>query len=527
MANESRKEKNKSGKRNKWIIFVICIVTSIIVLVNVFSILVVCVPSLFEKIIPNLDLSKHFSTMTKKDQIESSILSSCVSIIALAVAIWTGINIINAIERKDFRNMQNDMDELKEDQIKLIDFSDCEKKRILKQEQADKERCAQQDRADKEKVLNELYKTFSDESTKVLIKIIKDYTAESNISFLEILEVERLFRNVYFLHDNSMHSELVYYADEGIKRATDLLKATDDSNLKLYLNYRIAEFNFYSGYCCEGDERAEKFLDSIKIYKELATDLGANLPEYKENEMKYPIATYEGCNKSSLAISAYICNTIGEAYSKIIEKRELIHKYKDQIIQFGLQAVFYCAYAVHWNEREIYLRNLGCALERHYGASGNHIDQIVAAYEQALNQPDSNTKSFKTLLSIYDKYINDILGIRRISPSERRTPPLSDDFYAETWRSSDKKGKVTNTMNVLGKRAVQAKKIYPSSDVGYTYSCIYHRDICTLSHEKNCAKKHLVLANKDLEILQIISPNTALTKILKSDLEDLTKKIVG
>ena len=80
-------------------------------------------------------------------------------------------------------------------------------------------------------------------------------------------------------------------------------------------------------------------------------------------------------------------------------------------------------------------------------------------------------------------------------------------------------------LSVISDKANCAKVIYPSREEGYTYNCIYHRDM-SLIHAKNAmvAKEHLQKAQEDLRILKVISPTGALTNILENDLEALSKR---
>lgn len=65
----------------------------------------------------------------------------------------------------------------------------------------------------------------------------------------------------------------------------------------------------------------------------------------------------------------------------------------------------------------------------------------------------------------------------------------------------------------------KAKTIYPSDTVGYVYSCFYHIYMCIINRNKtNEIDKHKALGNEDLQILKILAPNAALTKILGNNL---------
>lgn len=463
---------------------------------------------------------------------ESSLLASGIAIIGVAIAVWAGLNIANAIERKDLENLNDKIGRLiiQSNKVKrATDENITETERVSKQAQNISEKLESVEKkeasVDKATLLNQMYNTVQDLSTRILIEKIRKIETLTDIQFLSLVEIERIFSSVYHLHRNDYvyDAGLLQEANHGVLLCEQLLlnKNLDDV-VQQYLEYRIAEFNFYSGYCCDFSERKKYFDRAVKIYLKIHDFFGAKLPAYEENQL-FPHIKYKECSKDFLEISAYFCNSIGEAYSKIIQIKEKILCTETEIKEYGQKAIFYCAYAAHWSNKETYWRNLGCAIERHYGVTNEIFDELYKVYNTAL-EIRATQSAFKVLLSASDKFINNYLGIKSVDISKGREIPLSDASYQEIWNALEQpvQQKILKELSILSEKSTFAKMIYPSIDVGYTYNCIFHRDMCLINGKNNSvAKKHLEKAKDDLKVLSIINPGGALTKILRDDLESL------
>ena len=319
-----------------------------------------------------------------------------------------------------------------------------------------------------------------------------------------------------------------FIAIDGLNEDTITISApsTIASVNAFYGAYRIAEFNFYSGYCSEKFERKRHFEKAIEIYLRVYTSFGAQLPVYNP-KWKYFDNNFKECSNKTANISAYFCNSIGEAYSKIIEVKDHIFLEDNEIEEYKKKAVFYCAYASRWGNRETYWRNLGCAIERCYGVSEQTYNNLYEIYNKALNM-EANEKSFKVILSVYEKYFNNYLNIEKVDIKEGRKTPLIDVSYKNTWDNFDKstKEKLLEILSNINKKSMYAKTIYPSKELGYIYSCIYHRNMCLINGDNyDMAKNHLIEAEKEIKVVKIIAPKGVLTKILECDLASLSEKL--
>jgi hypothetical protein len=294
-----------------------------------------------------------------------------------------------------------------------------------------------------------------------------------------------------------------------------------------YLEYRIAELKFYRGYCCLKSEREKNFLDAIEKYIKLAEFFGAQLPVYENFDFLADDSNikYKKCDGKIAVISAYFCNTIGEAYSQIVMVKEHIQATEETINEYGQKALFYCFYATKWDDIETYYRNYGCAIERHYEVSDKTFNKLKEIYTTALlSKPKLNC--FHVLLSLYDKYFNQHLGIKSVKPDKEREFRLNDEFYQNAWYvlEENKKNLLLNVLDDLKKKSSVAATMYPDKSLGYTYSCIYNRDMCIINKvDIQKSNVYYLEGLKYLEVLEVVAPSAALTKILRRDFNNLAQ----
>ena len=412
---KSNKEKNAGrsvGTKNKkaegkFITVSILFAVIIIVLIDALCIFTAC-----SLLLKNPDLEKTEAVF------ESSLLSSGLSIIGIAISVWAALNIINALDKKDFEALKEKYELLHNEQ---------EKRRQELEEENERQKNQQQEN-NKNLFIGELIKNIADYSTELLVEKMGIITATSNIPFVEMIRVEQLFSNVYQLHERKKNDKnLEKTASEGMRCAKELLsklekKADIPREILLYLSYRIGEFCFYKAYCKNvvATEVKTLFEKAINQYENSMDLFNIRIPNF-DADKEYPDIVSEE-SPENRKISYYMCNTIGEAYSKIIERSDSLRKAgvpEDLLALYGKKAVFYCTYAVVWSDYKIekYLRNLGCALERVYGeqkCTGKNAVRISDIYQKAMNasvaQAKIPEKVFYTWLSFNRKYSNYIIG---------------------------------------------------------------------------------------------------------------------
>ena len=456
------------------------------------------------------------------------------ALIGLAIAVWTGLNIANSIERREVDKLQRKVYDLGEE----IKYNTDEIK----------ERNLQMNQVDKDRFVHELELLDEDIATQELKKLFQKIAVSVEVSFLKLLEIEQNFNSVYAMHDSkySDNEELKSTAKHGIELTETLMSQTKDPIVKLYLKFRIAEFHFYMGYCCRWKECAGHFIKATELYQECADGFQADIPQFNDDE-EWPNIKYRNCQKVP-DISAYFCNTIGEAYSKIVHNNQGKNKDKcsdAEIKQYGAQAVFYCAYATHWGDRAVYIRNFACALERHYKeqtfSEKSLYETLCSNYEIALKMEPTVLSNFKNRVSAYDKHVNIFLDIKSINLPERRIPSLASLEFATTWKNTVQKQEVLTTLECIKKMADTIKTLFPGDGTGYQYACIYFRDMCAIygnhtletdeaiiAKMKQAAKRYFEQAEENWSILNITSPydsnkpkENPMTQILRNDLDDL------
>ncbi len=515
----NKKDNNILKNRNKTFLWWICTPIIVISIVEI----------IFTGALLWFLYTDKISANTFDSSMESSLLTSGIAIIGAAIAVWAGLNIANAIERNEYEKLKEKTDTLAEaleeksqDVAQLVNVIDQGTTQFRELEKKDAQRSAKYEELEKIALLNELSMTSNDAATRQLMKIVNTYKLGTGFPIAELVMLERYFRLVYKKHSSKFHKdiELLTYVDEGIRIANSLLALTTNEELRAYILFRKAELLFYSGYCLSGNEKRIAFEEAIQLYFESANKLNANLPDFKEL-VEFKKITYEGCSLNQVEISAYMCNTIGEAYSKIIESLA-----KDDVLfdEYGHKAIFYCAYAAYWNNKELYLRNLGCAIERHRGVTDKTYDELFEIYQNTISI-NATSKTFKVLLSVADKFINYYIGIKEVDIKKGRETPLNNELYIVNWQNLEQstKDRLLSILSMMRDNSILAKTIHPSEEVGYVYSCIYHRDMCVINaNQSSIAKKHLLEAKRNFSILKVINPTGALTKILSDDLDALS-----
>lgn len=360
---KSKKEKYESNALGRWIV----ISTTIIILANI-SFLVFLIL-----------LSREGDMKCIQQAAESSLLSTGISIIGIVVAVWAGLGISNAISQNRVDSLEN----------KVGEIDNCIAEKLndlpLKVEEV-------------EKNLNNistgtkrLYERFADLFLEELLKLasidlMNKYFYDrffevfsestdriSNIS--ELIEIEQLFLQVYSLHDiiDIDDSVIRDRIEQGLNKINNIWSTCSNDIVLTYLRCRRADFNFYSIY-------TEYFWMNIKEIKVLTNTLddffqveekicGQTMPEMNE---QFNVGSCYADTNELQRIKIYYANTIGEYYSKIVEKLSGSYKLNfttEKKVEYGVKAIFYLKCAAEWEcnsyiKPEVYYRNLACAYIR-------------------------------------------------------------------------------------------------------------------------------------------------------------------
>lgn len=472
------------------------------------------------------------SDQFNSDKVIGEMFAACLAIIGIAISVWIGLNIANAIDRREVDELRNSVIEISgqlTDVYGLQETVENRSKNMVK--------------LDRISFLDELQKTSCDIASYTLYTIIQKQIKDENTKDIEVVPYERLlecehaFSSVYVNNYRVTKSK-----DYILKRIEDGLKCVDDIRkiiavcpekyekfnwLDLYLDYRVGDFNYYRGYNCAADSRMEPFEIAIQAYLNTSEQLGAKLPTRMVTDWAVP----QGCTEVQKKISAYMCNSVGDAYSNIVAVgRQLVKQQKIDVATlslYGEKAVFYCNCATQYDDsRETYFRNYGAAMEHQYTTAHSgylkpDFAKIMGAYKTSLEK-ECTPKGFKVTMSLIDKYINRVLNITFTKANEKRIPKLGGDDFCRHWRalSDEEQRDVQNKLAELKKYAEMAKTIFPNSSYGYQYLCIYYRDMCAIATGPDKRSLHKS-AQDEWEHLALIARNEAMTTILKNDLNDL------
>ncbi len=339
---------------------------------------------------------------------EAALLSNGMAIIGLAIAVWTGMNISNAIQRKEVDELQAAMNKM-QDQSKEIYKS-----------MAHLEPSAS--------FLQEVLKTEADYSSEFFYCEFKKRPG-IDADWGKLLQIERLFSLVLKKERESAKSDITL--EKAAKQAVELIESMDISTRDIvhkYLVLRKGEFYFYwARNIADLDTRCRYFKQAQQSYFDFLKIMGASSEVYC-NRMPYALEGYPN-------LAVYIANTLCALYVEVMQKYGTLKEmYKSDPILLPFvedsirKSTEYGKYAIAWAKggafegNEIIYRNLGCAYEWEDRLAANlftNHNEVFANYKKAfacMAQANDisefrRRKVYYVLLSYYKKYIEKALGI--------------------------------------------------------------------------------------------------------------------
>lgn len=350
---------------------------------------------------------------------ESSLLSTGLSIIGIAVAVWAGLNIANSIDRKKIDELSNRTKNLPETLEKLEESLEliCDNyKKIF---------------------LEELLKNGKDMATMYFYDFLNKHIDESKYPldiYIEIVKIEQTFGEVLKLHSSQYEYNfaLISKATNGQDLIDTLLERYTilDKKMQSYLEFRKSDFYFYKGYCSKStSEIFSNYYNAIKGYYKFGSNFGVTENLFN-SKLIIPNYTYN----QNVEMARYVSNSIGESYSKIIHlcrndgdfvtiDCEIDFVSYSLLVDYSEKAVFYTQCAVLWNNTiryEVYFRNAACALERRdilqkkiFENKQRILDLFKNAFYCCVNNknvPVSNIKNtYYATLSYYKRTIENYL----------------------------------------------------------------------------------------------------------------------
>lgn len=402
---------------NFFIAFVI-IAILIIVVVNTTAIFCVCFPEVKEKMFSITLSDTAISTMSENDNIrkpksnneddsenkksteltdtekvESTLLSSGIAIISVAIAVWAGLNIIKALEKNKYKQLHEEIRKI-ENERKSLGYNT---------------------------LLNSLSK-LDDELNHYLYTVLKEiqfnYIDSEIFSNINVIELK--FQELYKKHYDGVFIDAKDYDDiimsvEDIYEQTENLSKYVRSKLQLYLRIRCAEIHFYLGYV--GKVEKNKYEHMEKAVRLYCDSFPIMFEPQKLNISKPPFTI-------NIVLHTYMLNTIGEAHRVIVKNCEGIVS-DDVFKEYQKKALSYFNKMLEslkkYNDpksnddkriqRELYYRCYGCTVELINGIDNNTINNILYAYQKSIDitllkcPPVQDIyKPFQTYLSLIHKY---------------------------------------------------------------------------------------------------------------------------
>ena len=374
------------------------------------------------------------------DTYKNTLLSDGLAIIAIAVSVWAGLNIANAIERKELDEANQKIKETNEKINETNEEFNTKITPIL-----DSARSIQSSLGFM--FFNTLLQTIDDEASKYLYQaflLLDDaQNRRCEAYYPNMIIIEQIFVQLIKTHKSKQLKiiELESMAEEGIEIINSIIGENYEKEesikvdlLVTYFKYRKAEFCYYLGYITSDHQKYYNFfIKAIEIYLQVYLDFHAFVPKYSP---EWIIPKYSGDSKYR-DVSMYFMNSIGDAYSRFILYAKPEWKITDRsgkeldnadFIEMGRKAVFYCSCSAKWTSpsenHEVYYRNLGCAyerLERHEKEFGKYYDKIIYNYSKSLESiANDDTQSYRiqsvyhTLIQYIKKYLDIELKINRL-----------------------------------------------------------------------------------------------------------------
>ncbi len=322
-----------------------------------------------------------------------------ISIIAIAVSVWIGLNINIAIEKGELSEKIENLDQhtrkLEEaHQKRLLKFEDDQKNLVNRYEEKYKTNWLTLKRINTDFLKVQwihMILTMSDQYplSAYLGHILNNIDIDGDLQLINfLLNYENSYKEVSDLYERGLRDECIDKAEEQIALEVPDINVCEE--LQLYFAVRKSDFIFYRVACeiRNGNKR-----------KELITQLEQSLEIYKELEQDRKILTFNDYNE----VYAYIYNTIGYSYD-LMNQIEVDQKRKEEAIGYLEKAVRILKGKSR--QRGRYYRNLGLMYHRN-----NDLDNACRAFEESTMNNPGDEKNYVNIAGNILYRIENNLGI--------------------------------------------------------------------------------------------------------------------
>lgn len=434
--------------------------------------------------------------------VNSIIISNGLSVISLAVSVWLGMNIYNVVEKQEVNQIEKRILDLQKEMQEVEKISE-----LIKENS-------------KHQLFNEMYK-LDEPSSNFFAKQFEKDSSLTVGRYLDLLTIEILLQRIYGVHHGirSEGENIIKWAVTGIEKINIYRKNYNErSSLEnLFVDYREGDFWFYMGYYQDRRNGLASFAQAKRLFSKIVDELGLYSPltplTLKKTDSNYipdPL-------KKRMTI--YFANAIGQCSKKMADALGETEEEYDNLMKDAKKCIKYAAEECEFgNEREVYYRNYGCIIEN----LAENFEDLQKAGEQmrkAFELDPTKEKVFHTIVSNYNKRIQNILGIEMRVPKKERKEALLDKSYD----GLDKKG-ATELIGDFRVFISVAISLFPSDPKWYAFS-IYRKIYEMCIEVPKRTKIQLKKMEEDVKCIKILNGKSPLCRVAIDEVNDIREKI--
>lgn len=359
-----------------------------IILIVIVIIPVVCL------IITTLSLVNRYD-ISSEVRYESAIISNGLVLIGIIVTVWTGLNIVQILEKRQVSTLEEEIKQLKE-----------ERKEINRN------------------ILYQNLRETNDIMNLSLLQILREN--EGNIEerlYYDFTIIEQYFRKLYSIHYSNLPVQEVEEAINYASIVKEKYKHRVWANY--YLTFRLGEILFYAGYKNKDPDKKLNYME--KAYhsylqcfdgEELDETIG-NILIRSEKQKVYMLNTLGNT-----------CDSISDAYNVKLKNESDAKKKAEMVSEIKIYLGKAYKYFEQLNDiiekreslkREVYIRSQGVIMEHLNGNGINIFDKhaIFRKYEEALLFAIKNNNISKNSLYTWLSYYKKNEGLWDISTDKK------------------------------------------------------------------------------------------------------------
>lgn len=440
-------------------------------------------------------LCKNAAEIDAKSAVDGMIITNGLTIISLAVTVWLGISIYNSIEKKEFADIKEEFTEAKNEIETCLQISN-EVKAYTKQQ-----------------LVNQMYKTGDISCDYIAKHFDKDVDEEKKIPserYADLLTIDILLEKAYQEHNRERRKKWAEIAREKIERYKGKFEKRSEIE-NGYLNYRDADFLFFIGESCVGNER-------YNIY-EKAKDLFLKSAECFGIEVLCDRERFFRKSSEMQRLSIYFSNAIGQCYAFMMLTPNLsADVFEDMKTNANEYLSYVVTFSAYCGEREVYYRNYGCFLEN----TAKNMDDMERAYKQYKKAFATNSREPRTyhvLISNLNKRIREALHIDMRTPQSGRKTPIYQ-YEAALVLDIEKIETLINEMGVYIEFAID---FFPDNADWYAFSIYRKIYEMRLKNSFDKLKDGMRLADIKQDVIRIdlLNGDNNLCKVAKMEVNDL------